>query len=56
MRQIVLRLVLAATLLALGGCAASKVGAACYVPWGVAGSCQVTMGEPAPANAATVAR
>ncbi|GEM_PF-2609462 len=32
-----------AGLLVLPGCAGSKVGAACYVPWGVAGSCQVVI-------------
>lgn len=54
MRKTILSLSLAAAgLLTLPGCASSKVGAACYVPWGVAGSCQVTMGEPAPADAPT---
>lgn len=42
MRKTILCLAVAG-LLVLPGCASSKVGAACYVPWGVAGSCQVVI-------------
>lgn len=47
MRKRILCLSLAAAgLLTLQGCASSKVGAACYVPYGVSGSCQITTVEP----------
>ncbi len=52
MRKRILCVALAAVgLLSLQGCASSKVGAACYVPYGVSGSCQITTVEPGSAGA-----
>ena len=50
MRHAFAILALIAAAATLAGCSSFKMGAACYMPYGVAGSCQVTTLAPADAR------
>ena len=53
MRRYILASTLAATsFLTMIGCSSSKVGAGCYLPYGVGATCSITTAEPGATPAA----
>lgn len=50
MRHRILTLALITIAATLAGCSSFKMGGACYLPYGAAGSCQVTTLAPADAQ------
>ena len=52
MKKSVLAISIAAALTSIAGCSSFKLGAGCYVPYGVTGQCSATTVEPGRAPAA----